>query len=224
MLRMTNRRPHHQEAPFGLPTIEHRPGLADETLRELAPLLAEDGIDLDNLEATDMPSLQRAMDRAVERRNMQLFTPVGPTRAIAVTTLRLIVTAILDGDEAVARGVLSTVQPEAPDNSVATVSSCIGIALGLLDDWMTGQDDEAPAGLRQRAALPAGRWAGQRAATDILVLAVKGRAFRSLDTLLVRRGGLDVLAGAALALAAGVGGWARLTQTPVADVASSAIR
>jgi len=78
---------------------------------------------------------------------------------------------------------------EEPDNSVATVASCIGITLGLLDDWMSGQDGEAPASVRQRATLQAGHWTGERAATDILVLARKGRAFRSLDKLLIRQGG-----------------------------------
>jgi hypothetical protein len=93
------------------------------------------------------------------------------------------------------------VAPESPDNTAATVAGCIGTALGLLDDWLTGSDPRAPKGLGQRVQLPAGHWLGERAATDILVLARKGRAFRSLDTLITRQGGKNILHGSALTLA-----------------------
>ena len=159
------------ESPPGMPRIQFKPGLADEMLRDLAPLLAEDGIDVDNIDVPDLDTLQHALNRAVERRNMQLFSPVGTTRDIALTTLRLTVEAILHGDTARAGTLLDTVQPESADNTVATVSSCIGIALGLLDDWLSGQTVDAPAELGERTSLPAGHWNGERAATDILVLA-----------------------------------------------------
>lgn len=194
------------------------PGMAQEMLRDLAPLLAEEGIDVDNIDVSDVQTLQRAMNRAVERRNMQLFTPVGPVRDIAAATLRLAVQAIVDGDSVLAGALLDQVQPESPDNSVATVASCIGIALGLLDDWLSGQHPSAPTGLAQRTRLPTGHWTGQQAATDILVLASKGKAFRSLDRLLVRQGGQQVLPGSALALAATISAWARLTDTPADEL------
>jgi hypothetical protein len=56
---------------------------------------------------------------------------------------------------------------------------------------------------RQPAARGFGDWTGKRAATttDILVLARKGRAFASLDTLIARQGGKHVLYGSALTLA-----------------------
>jgi hypothetical protein len=196
-----------------MPQIQHRPGLAQEMLRELAPLLAEEGIDVDNIDVADLDTLQRALNHAVERRNMELFSPVGETRAIALTTLRLIVEAILDGDTALAGALLEQIQPESPDNSAATVASCLGIALALLDDWLSGHADDVPAGLGQRTTLPAGHWNGERAATDILVLARKARAFRSLDTLLTRQGGPQVLAGSALALAAATDAWAKHSDT-----------
>ena len=47
-----------------------KPGLAQETLRELAPLLAEEAIDVDSIDVPDLASLQAALDRAVERHNM----------------------------------------------------------------------------------------------------------------------------------------------------------
>lgn len=206
-----------------MPQIQHRPGLAEEMLRELAPLLAEEGIDVDNIDVADLDTLQRALNHAVERRNMELFSPVGETRAIALTTLRLIVEAILDGDTALAGALLEQIQPESPDNSAATVASCVGIALALLDDWLSGHADDVPAGLSQRTTLPAGHWNGERAATDILVLARKARAFRSLDTLLTRQGGPQVLAGSALALAAATDAWAKHSDTVRAELIRTVI-
>ena len=192
--------------------------MAQEVLRDLAPLLAEEGVDVDNIDVPDLETLQRAMNHAVERRNMELFSPVGPTRDIAVATLRLVVEAILAGDTILAGTVLDQVQPESPDNTVATVASCIGIALRLLDDWMSGPDPTAPTRLAQHARLPTGHWNGERAATDILVLAAKGKAFGSLDKLLVRQGGHQVLPGSALALGAATRAWAQLTHTPPAEL------
>jgi hypothetical protein len=220
---MADMRRRSPEPPPGMPQIQHTPGLADQMLRELAPLLAEEGIDVDNIDLADLDTLQRALDRAVERRNMELFSPVGQARDIALVTLRLVVDAILDGDTTLAAALLGQVQPESPDNSTATVASCIGIALGLLDDWLSGQGD-APAGLSQHTTLPAGHWNGERAATDILVLARKRRAFRSLDTLLTSQGGPQVLTGSALALAAATDAWAQRTHTPPAKLIPIIIR
>src|SRR5258706_10222111 len=172
------------EPPPGPPRIEFKPGMANELLRELAPLLAEEGIDADNIDVPDMVTLQRAMNRAVERRNMALFTPVGDTRELAVATLRLVVEALADDDTNLATAILDQVQPESPDNSAPTVSACIGITLGLLDDWLGGSDPTAPPRLGDRVRLPKGHWQGERAARDILALAGKGRAFRSLGLLI----------------------------------------
>jgi hypothetical protein len=153
---------------------------------------------------------------------MELFSPVGETRDIALVTLRLVVEAILDGDTTRAGTPLDQIQPESPDNSVATVASCIGIALGLLDDWLSGQARDAPASLGQHTTLPAGHWNGERAATDILVQARKRRAFRSLDRLLTRQGGPHVLAGSALAAATDA--WAKRSDTPDAELIHTVIR
>ena len=214
---MADMRRRGPEPATGLPHIEHKPGMADEMLRELAPLLAEEGIDLSRDDPPDLETLQAALNRAVERRNLELFSPVGATRQIAVEALHSVVDAILAGDSRTAGKVLEQVQPESPDNTVATVSSCIGIALGLLDDALTRPD--APS-----VALPAGHWNGERAATDILALARKGKAFRSLDKLLIRQGGPQVLNGSALALAATVSAIARTSNTPIGDTVQSLIR
>ena len=193
-------------------------------LRELAPLLAEEGIDLSDVDGPDLDTLQNALNRAVERRNMGLFTPVGPARELAVTALRLAVEAITDGDSTLAGTVLEQAEPESPDNSAPTVAACIGAALGLLNDWLSERHPQAPAGLGQRTRLPAGHWTGERAATDILVLARKRRAFRSLDTLLIKQGGHNVLYGAALALAAAVQTWSKETGTAVTDLTHTIVR
>jgi hypothetical protein len=198
--------------------------MANELLHELAPLLAEEGIDVDNIDVPDLDTLQAAMDRAVERHNMTRFTPVGHARDLAVTTLRLVTEALAAGDTTLAAAILEQVQPESPDNTTATVVGCIGVALGLLDDWLTGSDPRTPSGLGQRVRLPAGHWLGERAATDILVLARKGRAFGSLGTLIARQGGKHVLYGSALTLAAAAQTWAADSDTPVCDLAHAAVR
>ena len=212
------------EPPAGPPEIQFKPGMASDLLRELAPLLAEEGIDVDNIDVPDVETLQRALNRAMERHNMSLFTPVGQARELAAVTLRLAAEAIADGDTRLAAGVLDQAQPESPDGSVPTVAACTGLALGLLDQWLAGHDTGTPAGLATMTRLPAGHWTGQRAATDILTLARKGRAFGSLDSLIARQGGRHVLYGSALALAAALQARAAQTGTPVSDLARSAVR
>jgi hypothetical protein len=224
MGRMADMRRRSPEPPPGAPQIEFKPGIAKETLRELAPLLAEEGIDVDNIDVPDLDTLQAAMNRAVERHNMTRFTPVGHARDLVITTLRLTVEAIAEGDTTLAAAILEQVQPESPDNTVATVAGCIGVALGLLDDWLTRSDPHAPKDLGQRVRLPGGHWLGERAATDILVLARKGRAFASLNTLITRQGGKHVLYGSALTLAAAIQTWATRTDTPVLDLVRAAVR
>ena len=72
--------------------------------------------------------------------------------------------------------------------------------------------------------LLAGHWLGERAATGILVLARKGRAFGSLNTLITRQGGKHVFYGSALTLAAAIQTWATGTDTPVPDLVRAAVR
>ena len=57
-------------------------------LRELAPLLAEEGIYLDGVDVPDLDTLRAAMNRAVERANMTRFTPIGRARDLAAAALR----------------------------------------------------------------------------------------------------------------------------------------
>jgi hypothetical protein len=138
--------------------------------------------------------------------------------------LRLAAEAIAGGDTRLAAAILDQAQPESPDGSAATVSGCIGVALGLLDQWLPGHDADAPAGLARLTRLPAGHWTGERAVTDILTLARKERAFASLDSLIARQGGQHVLYGSALALAAALQAWSRHAGTPLIDLARTVIR
>jgi hypothetical protein len=217
MGRMADMRRRRPELPAGVPRVERRHGLANEMLHELAPLLAEEGVDVDNLDDYGLEQLQQALNRAVERRNLELFSPVGAVRTLAVDTLKAVVEAVAAGDSRRAGQLLEQVQPESPDNSAATVASCIGIALGLLDDTLSAPD--APT-----VSLPAGHWNGDRAATDILALARKGKAFQTLDRLLIRQGGHQVLYGSALALTATIAATAAATNTPPRRIADTLIR
>jgi hypothetical protein len=220
---MADLRRRSPKPPPGAPQIQFTPGLAKQTLRELAPLLAEEGIDVDNIDVPDLDTLQQALNRAVERHNMTRFTPVGQTRELAAITLRTVIEAIAEANTTRATAILDQVAPESPDNTAATVAGCIGTALGLLDDWLTNNNPRAPKDLGQRVHLPAGHWLGERAAIDIVVLARKRRAFRSLDTLITRQGGQPVLYGSALALAAAVQTWSADTGTPLTDLTRTAV-
>jgi len=210
--------------PAGLPDIQLKPGMADELLRELAPLLAGDGIDVSNINRTDPDTLQQALGRAVERHNMAMFTPVGHARELAAVTMRLAAEAIAGGDTALAARILDQAQPESPDGQAATVAGCIGLTLGLLDQWLSGHGTSAPPGLAGLTRLPAGHWTGEHAARDILTLARKGRAFASLDALITRQGGQHVLYGSALVFAAALQAWARHAGTPLIELARAVVR
>src|SRR5262249_61427055 len=91
---MADMRRRSSEPPPGPPQIQLKPGMAQELLRELAPLLAEDGIDAGNIDVPDVQTLQRALNRAMERHNMSLFTPVGQARELAAVTMRLAAAAM----------------------------------------------------------------------------------------------------------------------------------
>lgn len=196
--------------------IRHRPGLADELMQELKPLLAADGIELDDpVDAPDLERLRASLAHAVERRNLELFTPVGPRRDAAVAALLLFAAAVEDEQHDLARTLLDRIEPEPHRPDVAEVSAVIGLALGLLDDWLTDRSGRVPRDLAQRARVPAEWRPSARVTTEILALAGRGRASSSSDSLIVHHGGLQVLTGAMLAVAAVTQAWARSTTTPV---------
>ena len=59
---MADMRRRSPEPPPGPPQIQLKPGMAQELLRELAPLLAEEGIDVDNIDVPDVQTLQRGAE------------------------------------------------------------------------------------------------------------------------------------------------------------------
>jgi hypothetical protein len=131
-------------------------------------------------------TLHAALNRAVERCSMELFTPVGEARSLALTTLRLYVEAIASDHFELAGAILATAVPESPDGSQATVAGTIGVALDLLDTILTGNHPDTPAGIG-KAPLPKGHWYGERAARDIFDLARRGRAHSALGALITKQ-------------------------------------
>ena len=113
--------------------ITHQPGMADQMMRELAPLLAEEGVDIDNLsEDVDVDQLNAAMASATERYNMELFTPVGAERDRAIHVLRQFSDAVHSGPESQAQSILDRVEPE-PSGQYPSASQLIGTSLDFLD-------------------------------------------------------------------------------------------
>ena len=62
--------------------VVHMPGLADETLRDLAPFLAEEGIDLNDPGDVSLDALNEALSRATSRYNDSLQGPPSGVRNI----------------------------------------------------------------------------------------------------------------------------------------------
>ena len=107
------------------------PGLADEMLRELAPLLAEEGIDVDNIDVPDLDTLQQALNRAVERQNMARFAPIGQARELAAVTLQLAIEAIADGNTTLAAAILDQVPAGQPVEAIELVSRSAKTSAGV---------------------------------------------------------------------------------------------
>lgn len=206
------------------PTIDWMPGMADQMLRELAPLLAEDGIDItaDALD-TDLATLQAALDRAVARHNHTLATPTGEQRSWCTSTLRLLAESINTSNLDLAEGVLETVPPESPDGK-ATVAGVIGVGAQLLDSWLT----TPPAGISKTAAaktvIRPPQWHGERAAIDLIALARKNKAHLSHGKIIATHGGHATLYGTALAVTAVLTAWANHTDTTVTNLAETHLR
>ncbi|WP_369045185.1 hypothetical protein [Sinomonas sp. P10A9] len=195
--------------------IVHTPGMAARMMDELAPLLADEGIDLNDRDGdNDLGAVNEALARATERHNLTLFTPVGARRAGALAVLRLFAESFCEGDEDRAAAVLAGVESE-PAGDAPAISHLVGVSLGLLDSWHT--DPELRAAL---TATRVPRWnrAARAAATDVLALARKGRAFASLGSL-HRHGGLALFEGSVLLVAASLSARAASEKTSVRDVA-----
>lgn len=172
--------------------IAHQPGMADQMMRELAPLLAEEGVDIDNLsEDVDADQFNAALASATERYNMELFTPVGAERDLAIMVLRQFSDAVHRGKSAQAQSILDAVEPESR-GQYPSASQLMGTSLDFLDSWFSASPQ--PQGLA-RVKVPAWGGPAPKAAKDLLGLASKGRAYQSLNSLVLRYGGRTVAEG-----------------------------
>jgi hypothetical protein len=167
--------------------------------------------------------LQHALHRAVERHNMTRFTPVGRARELVITELRRMIEAIAEGNTTQAAAIHDQIQPESPDTTPPPSPAASAPPLVCSTTGSPAATRKHPKNLGQRVPLPAGHWLGARAATDILVLARKRRAFRSLDTLITEQGEQHLPYGRALALAATIQTWSAHTGTPVTDLTHTAV-
>lgn len=198
--------------------VVHRPGMAQELLAELAPLLTADGIDLDDLDADfDVEDLNAAFARATERRNLEISTPVGAQRIQALAVLRTASIAQADGRTEDAAALLASIEPDGGEDLPA-VSQVIGAGLGALDTWFS---DPPLSRILTTVRIP--QWhskPSRRAATDMLALARKHRAFDSLHTLIVRHAGLAVFEGTVLVVTGALATIADREGSSVAEVSA----
>ena len=179
--------------------ITHRPGLAAEMMQQFEPLLMADGIDLNDPNAAfSGDELQAALDRATERHNLELVTPIGHRRELAAGLLRAFAVALAEGRDEDAQSLLQFASPDGGEDH-PTIAHVIGVGIGLLDTWFS--DAEV---LPVIGAARAPKWRGSARATakDLLALAAKNRAFSSLDSLILRPGSLVLQEAAALAVSA----------------------
>lgn len=171
--------------------VQRMPGADDELMYQLAPLLAADGIDVHNLDDVDPSQLETAMARAIERHNLELMTPVSDERARTINTLREIAQALHNENHDQAVAILENIVPEAADGYPSS-GHVTGVAMESLDTWYATQalqngtarvsQSEAPRSIRNITP-------------DVEALARKGRAYRSIGSLL-RRNAEQTVAGA----------------------------
>ncbi len=177
--------------------VVHKPGMAAGLMDELGPLLAAEGIDLDNLDGTNPDEINAALANVTERYNLELFTPTGDDLAGALEVLNECAEAIGEGDSGLAGLILDSVRPE-PMGDWPAVSHVIGAGLGQLDTLGVQPD------LRKAftsAKLPRWDWRATKAAKDILRRARRGKAFAGIDELIMEYNGLAVIHATALAYA-----------------------
>ena len=176
----------------------HKPGMAKELMADLAPLLAEEGVDVDNLGDTDLDTLNAAMARATAQYNLELFTPTGERRTQSLAVLRQFSEALDAGHDEFALAILTAIQPE-PTDTLPAVSHVIGVGIGLLDSWFTNRKLRP---ILDHPRIPPWHLPARAAARAAISLAREGRAFDSIDYLIARYTGLPALDGTALAVAA----------------------
>jgi hypothetical protein len=185
--------------------VVFRSGQAGKILDEASPLLAAEGIDLHGPPPVDVDAFRAAVVDAVERINLERFTPVGVTRAHALSLVGVAVLAMCVADTEALNELVMSVEPE-PDNAArASVSQVIGVCLGRLDTWHADPRLRAAVADTRASSTSAGL---SNATRDVLAFAsAGGRAFSSIDTLLMRHGSLTLLLAALFAVGASLAAW-----------------
>lgn len=156
---------------------------------------------------------KRAAAEAAERYNLTIFTPTGVHLAGAISVLRMFAQARAEGNLDRAQLILNSVPIEETETKPA-ISHVIGVGLGRLDEWA-----RQPETKRIVVAAKPQPWnaAAGKAARRILELAGRGKAFDGLQDLHLRFGGLDVMEGTAVAVAAVVRAFATRNKLTVLD-------
>lgn len=178
------------------PGVKHVPGMAQELMDELAPLLAAEGIDLKN-PPEDLDVFNAALRSASERRNMELFIPVGEERVRALVLVFSAIKQVAMGDEGTGIAVLSAAVPQATDTAPSVGHVC-GVTWAMLDSVLSNR---LAADALEGFVIPAGEEALRVAAAHTLIEARHGGATTSTAALIGLHNGANAMVGAVLALA-----------------------
>ena len=128
----------------------------------------------------DLATLQQALHRAVERHNMTRFTPVDRARKLVITELvitELVITELRRVIEAIAEGNTTKPQPSSTRYSPSRqIPPPPPSPAASAPPWVCSTTGSSAATRKHpkisvNVHLSAGHWLGERAATDILVLA-----------------------------------------------------
>lgn len=202
------------QSAFRRAGVVHSPGMADELMLEIAPLLAAEGIDLSDPSTLDLATINEALGRAVERRNFELFVATGETRAYALTVLRMTSEALAEGSIQLVEAAIRGLESNPEEVGKPSIAQVIGVSLGMLDIW---HGDSSLAGVLARTRVPKWNSRARSAATDVLSLARTGRAFDAIGALHRKHSGLALLEGGMITVAATIQAWAAAEDQSVRD-------
>ncbi len=181
--------------------IVRKQGMAKEMMEEIAPLLAAEGIDVNDPNSNfDIDQLNEAMGRAIEQRNLALMTPVGLDRQQALAVLLDFAEALASDGPPAATAILDSINPEATAMRPAA-SHVIGAGLGLIDTWFDGGEYATQL---MRMKLPTWRGVVKKIAIDLRVLGSRGSAFEAHGSIILRHGGEALMHGTMLLVAASI--------------------
>lgn len=178
---MNNAKPPFDDADDSdlLARMQRDPEVVDEILEQLAPLLAADGIDLQNVQNVNVNELHAAMARAIERHQLEWHTPVGDARALTIDTIRDLARALHQEKPELAEHIFQSMGLE-PAQHRPSSSYVMGVTLETLDSIYADTKLRTALGI---VRLPELADATRAAAQDIQTFAIQGQAFNSRDSL-----------------------------------------